>query len=54
MKEIIERNRSQWKELYLVFIYLEKAYDTVNREILVRLLRHVGVDVKLVNVIELI
>ena len=52
LKEIIDRNRTQKKELYLVFLDLEKAYDTVNRDKLFRLLRHVGVDRKIIRVIE--
>ncbi len=36
----------------MVFIDIEKAYDTVNREKLIRLLEHIGVDAKLVKVIR--
>lgn len=52
LKEIIARNKQLKKELYLVFIDIEKAYDTVNRQILIKLLRHIGVDEKIVEVIE--
>lgn len=32
LRETIERNRQQGKELYLMFIDIEMAYDTVNRK----------------------
>ena len=33
MKEIIERNKRLGKEVYLVFLDLEKAYDRVDRRV---------------------
>ena len=52
IKEIIERNRKQGTELYLIFLDLEKAFDTVNRQKLMRLLTHIGVDEKIIEVIK--
>ena len=52
MKEIIDRNKKLGKELYLVFLDLEKAYDRVDRKKLLTLLTRRGVDRKIVQVIK--
>lgn len=52
MKEIIDRIRKQGKEFYFTFLDLEKAYDTVNGQKLMKLLRHIGVDWKIIEVIK--
>ena len=52
IKEIIERNKKLGKELYLVFLDLEKAYDRIDRKKLLTLLTHRGVDRKIVQVIK--
>ena len=50
MKEIIEKNKKLGRELYLVFLDVEKAYDMVNRSKLLTLLTHR--DRKVVQVIR--
>ena len=52
MKEIIEQSTKLGKELYLVFLDIEKAYDRVDRRRLLALLGHIGVDMKVVRVIS--
>lgn len=52
MKEIIDRNKKLGKELYLVFLDLEKAYDRIDRKKLLTLLTHRGVDRKIVQVVR--
>ena len=52
LKELIERSRRTGSELYLTFIDLEKAYDTVNRRKLFRLLAHIGIEDRVVQVIR--
>ena len=51
-RQIQEKCRKQQRDLYLVFIDLTKAFDTVNRECLWALLRKIGCPEKLVNVIR--
>lgn len=46
MKEIIERNKKLGKELNPIFLDKEKAYDRVDRNKLLTLLIHRGVDRK--------
>ena len=52
LKEIIDRSKQQGRQLYLVFIDIEKAYDTVNRSKMVKLLEHIGVDARIVRSIR--
>lgn len=52
LKEIVERSIIQEKELYLTFLDLEKAYDTVNRGKLMLLLQHIGIDDKVRTVLK--
>ena len=52
MKEIIEQKKKLGKELYLVFLDIEKAYDRVDRRKLLRLLAHRGVDRQVVQAID--
>ena len=52
MKEIIDRNKRNRKELYIGFLDIEKAYDSINRNKLFRLLKHIGISEKILNVIK--
>ena len=52
IREIIDRNKKMGKELYLTFLDLEKAYDTVDRKKLLELLLKIGVDENVVRVIR--
>ena len=42
--KIIERNKTLGKKLYLVFLYIEKGYDRVDRRKLLILLADRGMD----------
>ena len=42
--KIIERNKTLGKKLYLVFLYIEKGYDRVDRRKLLTLLADRGMD----------
>ena len=42
-RKVIEKQREMQKELHMVFIYLEKAYDRVPRQEVWRYLREQGV-----------
>ena len=48
-RQVIEKHREMQKELHLVFIYLEKAYDRVPRQEVWRCLREQGVPEKYVR-----
>ena len=52
IRDLIEKSKATGKELYLAFLDIEKAYDTVNRDRLLSLLHHIGMDTKIVKVIE--
>ena len=52
LREIIEKKKNQNQELYLTFIDIEKAYDTVDRRKLFTLLEHIGVDSRVVQVVK--
>ena len=52
LNEIIENHKKNNKNLYLCFIDIEKAYDKVNRELLIKVLGKVGLPAKVVNIIK--
>ena len=52
IKEIMERNMKCGEELYLTFLDIEKAYDTVDRRKLMELLAHLGVEENIVRVLK--
>ena len=52
IKEIMERNSKCGDELYLTFLDIERAYDTVDRENLLQLLKHLRVDEKIVQILN--
>ena len=53
VKKLQEKSIAQNKSLYLVFIDLTKAFDTVNREALWTVLERIGYPPKLVSMIRL-
>ena len=44
LKELIEKAGKENKQLYCMFLDIEKAYDTVNREIMWKLIEWLGFD----------
>ena len=50
-RQIQEKCREQNKDLFITFIDLTKAFDTVNREILWSILRKFGVPPKFLNIL---
>lgn len=52
MKEIIERSKRNSNKVYVTFLDIEKAHDGINRENLIKLLQHIGINGKIINVIE--
>src|SRR6185295_15905866 len=45
-------SRQKGKELYMCFIDLRKAYDSVNRDLLWRVMREYGVSEKIVRIVN--
>lgn len=52
LRIFIEQSLEWTSSLYVNFVDHEKAFDSVNRETLWKLLRHYGVPTKLVNLIK--
>ena len=53
VKMIMEKSREFNKPLHMVFIDIQKAYDSVNRELLWRICRSYGITEKLVRILKL-
>lgn len=50
-RQLQEKCREQHKDLYMIFVDLTKAFDTVNRDLLWKLLLKIGCPRNLVNII---
>eukprot|EP00921_Rhytidocystis_pertsovi_P026473 GHVQ01042707.1.p1 GENE.GHVQ01042707.1~~GHVQ01042707.1.p1 ORF type:complete len:357 (+),score=36.41 GHVQ01042707.1:540-1610(+) len=51
LRQLLEKSREKQQPLYVVFVDLIKAFDTVKRQALWKLLRKLGVPPKVVNLI---
>ena len=54
LRKILEQSKKWNTPLYANFIDLEKAFDSIHRDTLWRILRHYGIPSKLVNVIKML
>ena len=54
LKLLMEKTRDYNKPLFLCFIDIQKAYDSINREILWCICRHYGLTSKLVQLLQLL
>ena len=52
MKEIIDKAKREGNEVYCAFLDLEKAYDTVNRDIMWEIMRKKGFNKKIINILK--
>ena len=52
IREVIERLKREGRRGYFAFIDIEKAYDTVDRNMLLRILNRIGINRKIVNIIS--
>ncbi|CAM4859591.1 unnamed protein product [Rotaria socialis] len=54
LKLLMEKTRDHNKSLFLCFIDIQKAYDSINREILWCICRHYGLTTKIVRLLQLL
>lgn len=54
VRQLMEKSREQHRHLYIAFIDFTKAFDTVNRPLLFKILVKIGCPPKLVKLIELL
>ena len=52
LRQILEQSHEWNSPLYLAFVDFEKAFDSLHRDSLWRILRHYGIPQKLVNIIK--
>ncbi|XP_041376749.1 secreted RxLR effector protein 78-like [Gigantopelta aegis] len=53
LTQILEQSKEWNSTVYVNFIDFEKAFDSIHRESLWRIVRHYGIPSKLVNIIRL-
>lgn len=53
LKLIMDYNRKRNRDMVISFIDFKKAYDCIHRESLLKILRHLGLHPKLINLIKL-
>ena len=51
LRQVAEKVREKNQELYMVFVDLTKAFDTVNRHALWKVLKKLGMPDKMLNII---
>ena len=54
VRQLMEKSREQCRDLYIVFIDFTKAFDTVNRPLLFKLLSKIGCPANLLTTIKLL
>ena len=54
LRQILEQSREWNTSLYINFIDLKKAFDSIHRESLWKILRHYGIPTKLVNIVKML
>ena len=54
LRQILEKAKTKEKEIHMIFIDLQKAYDTVPRKLLYKALREAGIDESLIIAIKLL
>ena len=52
LRQIMEKCREQRRNLYIVFIDFTKAFDSVNRDMLFKILRKLGCPPKFIRIIK--
>ena len=52
LRQLLEKSRERHKDLYIAFIDLSKAFDTVNRELLWKYLCKLGVPPKFLSILQ--
>ena len=52
LKELIEKAGKENKQLYCMFLDIEKAYDTVNRKIMWELIERLGFDERIRKILQ--
>ena len=52
MKEIIEHAKKNKRQYYVAFLDIEKAYDTVNREVMWEIMKRAGIEEKIIRVLK--
>ncbi|KAL1246959.1 hypothetical protein QQF64_034303 [Cirrhinus molitorella] len=52
LRQLLEKSREQHKNLYIAFIDLSKAFDTINREFLWKYISKLGVPPKFLSILQ--
>ena len=52
VREIIEKYNRENRTGFITFLDIEKAYDRVDRRILIKFLKHIGIPSKYINIIK--